>query len=235
MVDEAQRHRRGTKPHTILVIEDDGDIARLLELHLHDAGYDVHVVQDGAIGCKQALSKSYDLIILDLMLPGMDGLDICHVLRTKPNYTPVLMLTAKSTELDRVLGLEVGADDYLTKPFSFEELTARIKALLRRPKRIEDTIYKFKGISLNTQTNQVFHNNRRVFFTKKEFILLALLMKEAGKVVSRATIFEKVWDMNGDPFSNTIETHILNIRNKLGDRGKRLIQNVPGFGYKISV
>ena len=119
------------KPRKILVIEDDRDIARLLELHLHDLGYDVQVACDGVSGLKQALSKPYDLIILDLMLPGIDGLEVCRNLRTKPNYTPILMLTAKSTELDRVLGLEVGADDYLTKPFSIRELLARVKALFR--------------------------------------------------------------------------------------------------------
>ena len=120
------------KPRKILVIEDDRDIARLVELHLHDLGYDVHVAHDGVSGLKQALSKPYDLIILDLMLPGIEGLEVCRNLRTKPNYTPILMLTAKSTELDRVLGLEVGADDYLTKPFSIRELLARVKALFRR-------------------------------------------------------------------------------------------------------
>ena len=116
----------------ILVIEDDQDIARLVELHLHDLGYEVHLAHDGVVGLKQALSKPYDLIILDLMLPGMEGLELCRNLRTKPNYSPILMLTAKSTELDRVLGLEVGADDYLTKPFSIRELLARVKALFRR-------------------------------------------------------------------------------------------------------
>lgn len=118
MVDEAQ-YRQGVKPRKILVIEDDRDIARLLELHLCDAGYDVYVAQEGVTGCNQALSKVYDLIILDLMLPGIEGLDICRTLRAKPNYTPILMLTAKSTELDRVVGLEVGADDYLTNRSAF--------------------------------------------------------------------------------------------------------------------
>jgi DNA-binding response OmpR family regulator len=132
MVDEAQHHQHGTKPHTILVIEDDRDIAHLLELHLRDVGYDVQVAEDGVTGFQQALSKPYDLIILDLMLPGMEGLDICRTLRMKSHYTPILMLTAKSTELDRVLGLEVGADDYVTKPFSIRELLARVKALFRR-------------------------------------------------------------------------------------------------------
>jgi len=123
--------RQGMKPRKILVIEDDRDIARLLELHLHDLGYDVQVACDGVSGLKQALSKPYDLIILDLMLPGIDGLEVCRNLRTKPNYTPILMLTAKSTELDRVLGLEVGADDYLTKPFSIRELLARMLGKLK--------------------------------------------------------------------------------------------------------
>jgi len=131
MVDEAL-HRPSVKPRNILIIEDDRDIARLLELHLHDGGYDVHLAPDGVTGLNHALAHAYDLIILDLMLPGMEGLDVCRHVRTKPNYTPILMLTAKSTELDRVLGLEVGADDYLTKPFSIRELLARVKALFRR-------------------------------------------------------------------------------------------------------
>ena len=117
-------------PRKILVIEDDQDIARLVELHLQDLGYEVHLAHDGVVGLNDALSKPYDLIILDLMLPGMEGLELCRNVRTKPNYSPILMLTAKSTELDRVLGLEVGADDYLTKPFSIRELLARGEGLV---------------------------------------------------------------------------------------------------------
>src|SRR5262249_31061929 len=119
-------------PRTILVIEDDRDIAQLVALHLQDLGWAVTTVHDGHVGLSRALTMAYDLIILDLMLPGVDGLAICQQLRTRPNYTPILMLTAKSTELDRVLGLELGADDYLTKPFSIQELLARVKALFRR-------------------------------------------------------------------------------------------------------
>jgi DNA-binding response OmpR family regulator len=126
------QHRQSIKPQHILVIKDDRDIARLVERHLHDQRYDVHIAHDGVSGLKQALSHPYDLIVLDLMLPGMEGLEACRNVRTKPNYTPILMLTAKSTELDRVLSLDVGADDYLTKPFSIREFLARVKALFRR-------------------------------------------------------------------------------------------------------
>ena len=175
-------------PRKILVIEDDRDIARLLELHLHDLGYDVHVAHDGPSGLKQALSKAYDLIILDLMLPGIEGLEICRSLRTKPNYTPILMLTAKSTELDRVLGLEVGADDYLTKPFSIRELLARVKALFRRMEALgaqpasgtQNTI-QAGDLVIDAEKRTVTLRGQSVDLTAKEFDLLLQFAQHPGR------------------------------------------------------
>src|SRR5919205_664521 len=161
---------------TILVIEDDRDIAHLVALHLQDLGWTVDVVHHGHAGLLQALKGSYDLIILDLMLPGLDGLDICQQLRTRPNYTPILMLTAKSTEPDRVLGLEMGADDYLTKPFSIQELLARVKALFRRmealqslPSAGEQGIIRVGELAVEIAKRKVMLAGQEVSLTVKEF------------------------------------------------------------------
>lgn len=214
MANEAQ-HRQGVKRRSILVIEDDRDIARLLELHLHDVGYDVHVTQDGETGCKQALSKIYDLIILDLMLPGMEGLDICRTLRTKPNYTPILMVTAKSTELDRVLGLEVGADDYLTKPFSIRELLARVKALFRRMEALEapsvpgkPTMIQAGDLVIDAEKRKVTLRGQPIDLTAKEFDLLLQFAQHPGRVYTRAQLLDSVWGYTHTGYEHTVNSHI---------------------------
>lgn len=240
---EERQDRHGGKPRRILVIEDDRDIARLLELHLHDAGYDVHVVQDGAIGYKQALSKSYDLIILDLMLPGMDGLDICHALRTKPNYTPVLMLTAKSTELDRVLGLEVGADDYLTKPFSIRELLARVKALFRRMEMLgsplvpdDQKLIQAGDLVIDVEKRKVALCGKTVDLTAKEFDLLLQFARHPGRVYTRSQLLDSVWGYTHPGYEHTVNSHINRLRAKIErDTGRpRYILTVWGIGYSFS-
>jgi DNA-binding response OmpR family regulator len=199
MANEAQ-HRPRAKPRSILVIEDDRDIARLLELHLHDVGYDVHVTQDGASGCAQALAQSYDLIILDLMLPGMEGLDICRTLRAKPDYMSILMLTARSTELDRVLGLEVGADDYLTKPFSIRELLARMKALFRRMEALgaqlvpgKQTMIQAGDLMIDAEKRKVTLCGKPIDLTAKEFDLLLQFAQHPGRVYTRSQLLDLVW------------------------------------------
>lgn len=242
MIEERQ-DRHGGKPRRILVIEDDRDIARLLELHLHDVGYDVHVAQDGAIGCKHALSKSYDLIILDLMLPEMDGLDICHSLRTKPNYTPVLMLTAKSTELDRVLGFEVGADDYLTKPFSIRELLARVKALFRRMEMLvsplipdDQKLIQAGNLVIDVEKRKVTLCGKTVDLTAKEFDLLLQFARHPGRVYTRSQLLDSVWGYTHPGYEHTVNSHINRLRAKIErDTGRpRYILTVWGIGYSFS-
>jgi DNA-binding response OmpR family regulator len=240
---EERPERHGGKQRRILVIEDDRDIARLLELHLHDAGYDVHLAQDGAIGCKQALSKSYDLIILDLMLPGMAGLDICHTLRTKPNYTPVLMLTAKSTELDRVLGLEVGADDYLTKPCSIRELLARVKALFRRMEMLgsalvpdDQKLIQAGDLMIDAEKRKVTLCGKTVDLTAKEFDLLFQFARHPGRVYTRSQLLDSVWGYTHPGYEHTVNSHINRLRAKIErDTGRpRYILTVWGIGYSFS-
>ncbi|UVT14362.1 MAG: response regulator transcription factor [Nitrospira sp.] len=242
MVDEAP-HRQSAKPRTILVIEDDRDIARLLELHLYDVGYDVHVAPDGATGCKHALSKAYDLIVLDLMLPGMDGLDVCQTLRTRLNYTPILMLTAKSTELDRVLGLEVGADDYLTKPFSIRELLARVKALFRRVEVLRAPVVQDQqkpicagGLVIDAEKRKVTLCGKAIDLTAKEFDLLLQFARHPGRVYTRSQLLDLVWGYAHAGYEHTVNSHINRLRAKIerDTNRPRYILTVWGIGYSFT-
>ena len=242
MLDVGQ-HRQSVKPRKILVIEDDRDIARLLELHLHDLGYDVQVACDGVSGLKQALSKPYDLIILDLMLPGIDGLEVCRNLRTKPNYTPILMLTAKSTELDRVLGLEVGADDYLTKPFSIRELLARVKALFRRMEALgsqlasgaQNTI-QAGDLVIDVEKRTVMLRGKSVDLTAKEFDLLLQFAQHPGRAYTRSQLLDLVWGYAHAGYEHTVNSHINRLRAKIerDSAHPRYVLTVWGIGYKFS-
>jgi DNA-binding response OmpR family regulator len=235
--------RQGMKTRKILVIEDDRDIARLLELHLHDLGYDVQVACDGVSGLKQALSKPYDLIILDLMLPGIDGLEVCRNLRTKPNYTPILMLTAKSTELDRVLGLEVGADDYLTKPFSIRELLARVKALFRRMEALgsqlasgaQNTI-QAGDLVIDVEKRTVMLRGKSVDLTAKEFDLLLQFAQHPGRAYTRSQLLDLVWGYAHAGYEHTVNSHINRLRAKIerDSAHPRYVLTVWGIGYKFS-
>lgn len=243
MVDEATQHRPSLTPRTILVIEDDRDIAGLLELHLRDGGYDVHLAQDGLTGCQQALSKSYDLIILDLMLPRMDGLEICRTLRMKANYTPILMLTAKATELDRVLGLEVGADDYLTKPFSIRELLARVKALFRRVEVLKAPAAGggqkricVGELVIETEKHKVTLGGKEIDLTAKEFDLLLQFVKHPGRVYTRSQLLDLVWGYAHAGYEHTVNSHINRLRAKIErDTSRpRYIVTVWGVGYSFA-
>lgn len=236
-------HRQSVKPRTILVIEDDRDIASLLDLHLHDLGYDVHVAHDGATGCTQALSNAYDLIILDLMLPGIEGLDICRTLRAKPNYTPILMLTARSTELDRVLGLEVGADDYLTKPFSIRELLARVKALFRRMEALsapvvsgKQTMIQAGDLVIDTEKRRVMLCGNAIDLTVKEFDLLVQFAQHPGRVYTRAQLLDLVWGYTHAGYEHTVNSHINRLRAKIESDTShpRYILTVWGIGYSFA-
>jgi len=215
----------------ILVVEDEHKIATSLKKGLEQESYAVDLAFTGPDGYDLASSETYDLIILDLMLPEMSGIKICKKLREENNHTPVLMLTAKGQTSDKVEGLNSGADDYLTKPFAFEELLARIKALFRRPKNSTGSTYKVSDLTLNTLTYQVERAGKKIGLSAKEFSLLEYLMRNYNQVVSKDQIIEHVWDYNADVLPNTVEVFIGYLRNKLGKPD--LIKTVRGFGYKI--
>jgi DNA-binding response OmpR family regulator len=228
---------------TILIIEDDRDIAQLVALHLRDLGCAVEVVHNGHVGLRQALTMSYDLIILDLMLPGVDGLDICQQLRTRPNYAPILMLTAKSTEWDRVVGLEMGADDYLTKPFSIQELLARVKALFRRMEALqlqaasggEETI-RAGDLTIEVPKRQVTLKGQAVSLTGKEFDLLLQFAQHPGRVYTRAQLLDLVWGYGHEGYEHTVNSHINRLRAKIESDPRRpcYVLTVWGIGYKFT-
>ncbi len=241
MLDRGQ-HRSSVKPRKILVIEDDRDIARLLELHLHDLNYEVQLAHDGVSGLKQALSKAYDLIILDLMLPGMEGLEVCRSLRGQPNYTPILMLTAKSTELDRVLGLEVGADDYLTKPFSIRELLARVKALFRRIEALESQsaqstqkTIRAGDLAIDVEKRTVTLCGKPVDLTAKEFDLLLQFAQHPGRAYTRSQLLDLVWGYTHEGYEHTVNSHINRLRAKIerDPAHPQYVLTVWGIGYRF--
>jgi len=210
------------------VIEDEHRIANTIKKGLEEERYIVDVAYDGETGFDLASEGTYDLIILDLLLPKIDGLTLCKNLRRDGNHVPILVLTAKGQIDDKVQTLDAGADDYLTKPFSFEELLARIRALVRRPQEIKTTILKAKNLELNPQLFEVKLKGKTVNFSAKEFSFLEYLMRNAGRVVSKEEIINHVWDYDSNILSNTIEVYVRNLRKKGVD-----IQTVRGFGYKI--
>lgn len=230
-------------PRRILVIEDDQDIANLVKLHLKDAGYEVSLAHNGSDGLDQALSKLYDLIILDLMLPGVDGLEICRRVRATSAYTPTLMLTSRSSELDRVLGLEVGADDYLTKPFSIRELLARVKALFRRVEALQSTASKESqkviqagDLVVDVEKRKVTLRGNPVPLTAKEFDLLLHFANHPGRVYTRMELLNLVWGYGFDGYEHTVNSHINRLRAKIEDNPARpsYILSVRGIGYQFS-
>lgn len=214
----------------ILVVEDEYKIAHSIKKGLEQEGFVCDVALDGNDGFDLASSESYDAIILDLMLPGMDGVTVCKKLRQDGNYTPILMLTAKGQLVDKVDGLNSGADDYLVKPFAFEELLARVRSLTRRPKVIKGTELRAGSVVLNADSLEVKLNGRSVDVSKKEFALLEYLLRNKGKVVTKEKIISQVWNYESDILPNTVEVFIKYLREKLG---KNVIKTVRGFGYKI--
>jgi DNA-binding response OmpR family regulator len=224
----------------LLVIEDDRDIARLMEMHLSDEGYQVEVVHDGRDGLELATTGRFDLIVLDLMLPGMDGLEICRHLRASQPYVLVLMLTAKTSELDRVLGLEIGADDYLTKPFSLRELQARIKALLRRRAALSTDVGEVVRLEtgdllIDASAREVRLAGETVHLTAKEFDLLVQFARNPGRVYTRAQLLDLVWGYGYEGFEHTVNSHINRLRAKIerDPTDPAFIQTVWGVGYKF--
>ncbi len=200
--------------------------------------YAVDLAYSGTDGFDLASTEDYDLIILDLMLPGMDGNKICRELRKNRIFIPVLILTAKGQTQEKVEGLDAGADDYLTKPFSFEELLARTRALLRRPKDALSTVLLVDDLTLDTKSYTVKRQDQLIQLSKKEFSLLEYLMRHPNQIVSKEEIISHVWDYDADVLPNTVEVYIKNLRNKIDlpfKNEKRLIKTLRGFGYKIGV
>ncbi len=221
----------------ILIIEDEESILMALEDDLCLDGYAVTGETDGARGFERAKQGGYDLIVLDIMLPSMDGFEICKRLRAAGDATPILMLTAKSQEVDKVLGLELGADDYVTKPFSPRELLARVKALLRRSKPADPPLehFRFDDVDIDFKGYTVTKGASPVELTAKEFALLRMLICHKDEVVRRDIILNEVWGDDWDVFPRTVDTHVANLRKKLEDdpADPKYIVNVRGVGYKF--
>ena len=218
----------------VLVVEDNPDMGPYLKRGLMEHGFAVDLVTDGNEGLAHALSGVYDLLILDRMLPGRDGLDMLRQLRSGDVRTPAIFLTAKSAVDDRVAGLDSGADDYLIKPFSFAELLARIRVVLRRGPDTGPAILRVGELSLDPATRVVERGGKRIDLSAKQFVLLQYLMRHAGQVVSRTMIQEHVWDFEFDGLTNVVDVHINRLRNKV-DRGfdRSLIHTLRGVGYVI--
>ena len=218
----------------VLVIEDEKKVADFISNGLAEEGYAVDVAHDGDQGYFLATTNEYDAILLDIMLPKMDGFTLCTKMRSEDNHTPILMLTAKDAIKDKVRGLDAGADDYLTKPFAFEELLARIRSLLRKKSLQQKTRFQVDNLVLDTITHTVSRGEREIQLSVKEYALLEYLMRNTGSVVTRTMIAEHVWDINFDTFTNVIDVYISYLRNKI-DRGHdtKLIHTVRGRGYVL--
>ena len=218
----------------VLLIEDDVTIARLLKEGLEDESYAVDVANDGSEGYRTAVADEYDVIILDIMLPEMNGYEVCRALRNDGNKTPILMLTARDTERDIVEGLDTGADDYLAKPFSFDVLLARIRALLRRPNEKLEEILQVGDLKLDPSSKKVTRASQEINLTAKEYGVLEYLMRNKGKVLSKEQIISHVWDFDADVLPNNVELFIMFLRRKIDKPFKsKLIHTVSGFGYKL--
>ena len=227
----------------VLIIEDDLDIARLVALHLEDIGFTTEVTLNGAEGLTRALTEAFDLIILDIMLPSLDGMEVCKKIRAQNPFTPILMLTARSEELDRVLGLELGADDYLTKPFSIRELVARIKAIFRRMEvdqasslqQTTEGVLHFDTLTIDLGKRKVLLHGKTITLTAKEFDLLALFARNPGRTYTRQELLDLVWGYHFDGYDHTVNSHINRLRNKIEANPAQplFIRTVWGVGYRF--
>jgi heavy metal response regulator len=218
----------------ILVIEDESKVASFIKRGLEAANYSVDVERDGAAGLNRLLEGVYDLVILDVMLPRRDGLSVMKEIRQRQVNVPVLLLTARATVADRVMGLDLGADDYLTKPFAFEELLARVRALLRRGAAAAPAILAIADLRLDPATREVTRGSSRIELTPKEYALLEFLLRRRDQVLSRAVIAQHVWGVNHDTFTNVIDVYMNYLRKKI-DSGfePKLIHTVRGAGYVL--
>ena len=220
----------------VLVVEDEYKIANSIKKGLQLEGFATDVSYDGSDGFDMASGETYDVIILDIMLPGMDGMTLCKKLREEKNHTPILMLTAKGELEDKVKGLNSGADDYLVKPFAFEELLARVRALTRRPQNGWEARLKVGDLELDSVLYEVKREGKTITLSRKEFALLEYLMRNPNKILNKDQIIAHVWDYDADILPNTVEVYIGYLRKKIDiafPNSKNLIQTVRGFGYKI--
>ncbi len=226
-----------------LIVEDDPDIVELIRIHLADLGCEIKVANDGRIGLEMALAEPFDLIVLDLMLPGMEGTEICRRIRGKEIDTPILMLTARSEEFDKVIGLEMGADDYITKPFSIREFIARVKALLRRAERqsvavSEDKVvtYRYGELTIDLDKRKVARGGVRIDLSPKEFELLTLLASNPGKSFDRGKILSLIWGYDFEGYEHTVNSHINRLRTKIEPDAQQPIYILTnwGVGYRFN-
>ncbi|MBS9462343.1 response regulator transcription factor [Flagellimonas sp. 389] len=228
----------------VLIVEDDIEIIRLLEIHLKDLGCNILTATRGDIGLRKAINENPDLIILDVMLPEMDGIEICQKIRANNIKSPILMLTARSEEIDKVLGLEVGADDYLTKPFSVREFIARVKAIFRRQKMdiVENTsdenpkLMEFDALSINIDMRKVLLNGKKIELSPKEFELLVLLSSNPGKSYDRTKLLNMIWGYDFKGYEHTVNSHINRLRAKIEPdmSNPKFILTTWGVGYKFN-
>ena len=219
----------------ILIVEDEHLIANALKKGLEQEHYTVDLAFDGLDGYDLASSGDYDIVLLDLMLPKMDGMELCRQIRNQQIHVPILMLTAKSQLEDKIKGLNCGADDYLTKPFAFEELLARIRALGRRPQNTASEILTVGDLSINLSNYEVIRQKKIISLSNKEYSLLECLMRHANKILTKDQLIQRVWSYESDILPNTVEVYIRNLRQKIDKNYKvKLIKTVRGFGYKIS-
>lgn len=220
----------------ILVVEDEHKIANSIKQGLTQESYAVDVAYTGDEGFDLASTEEYDVILLDILLPGMDGVTMCKTLRAQNIHTPILMLTAKGQIADKVTGLNAGADDYLTKPFAFEELLARVRALIRRPKQTVSAVLHVEDVALDTASFEVRRDGKPIRLSSREFSLLEYLMRHPGKTLTKDQIIAHVWNYDADILPNTVEVYIGYLRNKIDKPFKikpELIHTIRGFGYKI--
>ncbi len=219
----------------ILVVEDDAHAAAVLSKGLREQTFAVDIAVDGDEAIYQTSVNDYDLVLLDVMIPHKNGFEVCKEIRSTGSTVPVLMLTARDAVEDRISGLDTGADDYLSKPFDFHELLARMRALLRRGKVLQPETYEIADLSIETSSRSVTRGNRKIELTAKEYALLEFLARRAGEVVGRAEIAEHVWDENFDPFSNLIEVYVQRLRRKIDDGHElKLLRTRRGEGYILA-
>ena len=218
----------------ILIIEDESNISDFIKMELEYEGYEAEISEDGKEGLIKALREDYDLIVLDLMLPGISGLEVCRRLK-KEKDIPVIMLSAKDSVMDKVAGLQIGADDYIAKPFAIEELIARIQVIFRRTEKVKSNIIKFKDLSIQLESRIVMKNEEKINLTNKEYELLILLLNNKGKVVTRDNILNEVWGYDYDAGTNVVDVYVSYLRNKLDEKNKEAyIETVRAVGYIIS-
>lgn len=220
----------------VLIVEDEAKMASFLERGLREEGYVVDIAADGAQGWKLASENNYDLFVVDWMIPQISGVDLCRKIREKGMTVPIILLTAKDSTDDKVAGLDSGADDYLTKPFNFDELLARIRALMRRPAKVQEETHLEAGkLKLDLLRRHVFLGADKIVLSQKEFKLLEFLIKHKGQPVSRTQIAEQVWDLQFDPMSNTIDVYVNFLRKKIDPSNSGCkIETVRGVGYRLS-